>query len=241
MRHTFVALLVAPHTPVVSALHASHFVVHHVTMPKLFATSLHHPTSCCTRACHCLVRMTDEGEPLDERSLEQAVAKVVSNMNEGELSTRGEGWFIAQACLLFGILAAPPEPVAPVVELVVGLASIGCGLALGTAAVRDLGLDNLTPWPKPITNNELKMEGVYSLCRHPMYTCLLLASFGLSLVTLSFERLLLTVALFSVLSFKAGREEEFLNEKHGQRYHTYATVVPQFFPSVAAVRAMLLE
>jgi protein-S-isoprenylcysteine O-methyltransferase Ste14 len=244
LRPSIVALLlVTPHTGrVASAMHASNLVVHHLKpMPKLFATSLHRPTSFSTYAARCLVRMTDEGQPVDERSLEQAIEQVVSNMNEGELSTRGEGWFIAQACLLFGVLAAPPEPVAPVVELVVGLASISCGLALGTAAVQDLGLDNLTPWPKPIANNELKTEGVYSLCRHPMYTCLLLASFGLSLVTLSFERLLLTVALFSVLSFKAGREEAFLNEKHGLCYRTYTTVVPQFFPSVDAVRAKLLE
>ena len=232
-----VALLVLFDIRVTSA-HASHVAAHHLKrMSKLFATSAFHPTSRSSRAAHCLVRMADGGE----RSFEQAIEKVVSNINEGELSTRGEGWFIAQACLLFGVLAAPPEPVAPVVELVVGLAFVGCGLALGAAAVRDLGLDNLTPWPRPIANNELRTDGAYSLCRHPMYMCLLFASFGLSLVTLSFERLLLTVALFSVLSLKAGREEAFLDEKHGERYRTYTTAVPQFFPSMSAVRATLLD
>merc|ERR1711935_666537 len=106
----------------------------------------------------------------------------------------------------------------------------GKGLALGAAAVSDLGLTNLTPWPKPVESNKLRTEGVYSLCRHPMYTCLLTASFGLSLVTLSFERLLLTVALFTLLSFKAGREEGLLIDKHGEQYRAYAAYVPQFFP-----------
>ena len=110
--------------------------------------------------------MTAGGD--DDLSLDQIVAQVQSNMNEGELSTRGEGWFVGQASLVLGVLFAPAEPVAPVAELTVGLAAIATGLALGAAAVRDLGLANLTPWPKPLEGNQLQIEGVYSLCRHPM-------------------------------------------------------------------------
>lgn len=127
----------------------------------------------------------------------------------------------------------------PAVETVVGLVAIASGAALGAAAVTDLGVANLTPWPKPVERNTLKTEGVYSLCRHPMYTCLLAGCFGLSLLNQSFERLLLTVALFALLSLKAGREEGFLNEKHGERYRAYAAYVPQFFPSVSAVQDFL--
>lgn len=110
---------------------------------------------------------TGDGSDL---SLDQIVAQVQSNVNEGELATRGEGWFIAQAFLVLGVLFAPAEPVAPAAELAVGLAAIASGLALGAAAVRDLGVSNLTPWPKPVEKNQLQIEGVYSLCRHPMYT-----------------------------------------------------------------------
>ena len=174
-------------------------------------------------------------------SVERIAARVSANMNEGELSKRGEGWFIGQACLLLGVLFAPPEPVAPVVETVAGVAAIGSGVALGAGAVRDLGLPNLTPWPKPVERNELKTEGVYSLCRHPMYAALLAGCFGLGLLSLSFERLLLTTALFALLSLKAGREEAFLGEKHGEQYRAYAAYVPQFFPTVSALRAYLLD
>lgn len=172
-----------------------------------------------------------------DRSFDQIVTQVQSNMNEGELSTRGEGWFIAQACLLLGVLFAPSEPVAPAIEFIFGSTAIAAGGLLGTAAVNDLGFANLTPWPKPVLENELKTEGVYSLCRHPMYTCLLCLSFGLSLLSLSFERLLLTTALFALLSFKAGREEALLNEMHGERYRAYAAYVPQFFPTTSAIQA----
>ena len=109
------------------------------------------------------------------------------------------------------------------------------------SAVGDLGLANLTPWPKPVENNELRTEGVYSLCRHPMYTSLLMLCFGLSLLTLSFERVILTIALFVLLSIKSGREEAFLNDKHGERYRAYSAYVPQFFPTIQALLAMVAK
>ena len=174
----------------------------------------------------------------DEFSLDDIVSQVQSNINEGELSKRGEGWFVAQAILLFGVLCAPAQPIAPQAEYSMGATAVAAGFLLGAAAVKDLGFSNLTPWPKPVQNNELKTEGVYTLCRHPMYTCLLSISFGLSLLSLSFERLLLTTALFALLSLKAGREEAFLNEKH-EKYGEYAAAVPQFFPTMSALQAFV--
>ena len=170
-------------------------------------------------------------------SAEDTIAQLQANINEGELSTRGEGWAIGQAFLLLSVLFAPAQPVVPVVEVTVGVMCIAAGAALVAAAVSDLGLTNLTPWPKPVEGNELRTGGAYALCRHPMYSSLLAICFGLSLLNQSFERLLLTVALFALLSLKAGREEAFLKERHGDAYCDYAQGVKQFFPSAAAVSA----
>lgn len=186
------------------------------------------------------IRM-DAPRASESSTAEQFLSQVKANVLEGELSTRGEGWFIAQACLLLGLVFAPPEPVVPAVERFVGLAAMACGGVLGTAALADLGAANLTPWPKPVETNELQTEGVYSLCRHPMYTSLIAFGFGLSLLTVSFERLLLTVVLFSLLSLKAGREEAFLNEKHGERYRAYAAYVPQLFPTLGSLRDFIIR
>lgn len=174
-------------------------------------------------------------EPADDDTRSFA-EQVRSNVNEGQLSTRGEGWFVGQMCLILAVVFAPAQPLVPAVEVAVGLLAIASAITLGAVAVGDLGPLNLTPWPKPVEKNELRTEGVYSLCRHPMYTSLITGCFGLSLLNQSFERLLLTTALFALLSFKAGREEAFLSSKHGERYRAYSAYVPQFFPSTGAIK-----
>ena len=173
------------------------------------------------------------------------VQQLKSNMNEGERNTRGEGWAFGQAGLLLAVFFAPPEPLLVVVHgtsalpVLVGISAVVAAVTFAAAAVKDLGLTNLTPWPKPVARNELKTEGVYSLCRHPMYTCLITFCLGLSLLNQSFDRLLYTIALFVLLTLKAGREETFLQEKHGERYRAYAAYVPQFFPKVTALQEYL--
>ena len=173
------------------------------------------------------------------------VQQLKASINEGERSTRGEGWAFGQAGLLLAIIFAPPEPLLVVVHgtsalpVLVGISAVVAAVTLAVAAVKDLGLTNLTPWPKPVARNELKTEGVYSLCRHPMYTCLITFCLGLSLLNQSFDRLLYTIALFVLLTLKAGREEAFLQDKHGERYRAYSAYVPQFFPKVTALQEYL--
>lgn len=48
------------------------------------------------------------------------------------------------------------------------------------------------------------------------------------------------MALFALLSFKAGCEEGFLGDKHGERYRAYAAHVPQFFPTIPAIKSYVL-
>ena len=199
---------------------------------SLLSSSLHAPRA-FVRA------QPDRNVLMAEPAVDEYLAQVKANINEGDLSTRGEGWFVGQCVLVVGVLFAPNEPVAPAVEAVAGLSAIGAGCALAKAAVNDLGVSNLTPWSKPVAGNELRTSGVYSLCRHPMYTSLLCICFGLSLLTLSFERLLLTSALFTLLSLKAGQEERFLRDKHGETYSAYSADVPQLFPSVESLKNVL--
>jgi len=99
--------------------------------------------------------------------------------------------------------------------------------------------DSLTPWPKPVDKNQLQTNGVFSLCRHPIYGCLIITCGGLSVLSASYARLVFTLILFSVLDKKAEKEEEFLLEKH-KDYGDYMQDVPsRFFPDPARFVALM--
>ena len=79
-------------------------------------------------------------------------------------------------------------------------------------AVKDLG-SNLSPFPKPLANGNLITSGIYSFIRHPMYYSLILISFGVFLIKLSFYYLFLTISLALVIKLKIILEEQYLKNK----------------------------
>jgi len=167
-----------------------------------------------------------------DENLEQWISQVRTNIIEGDFGTRGEAWVAGQAALLIGVLVAPELP--DFASTLLGLLGIALGGALVAGAVFDLG-SNLTPWPKPVKANELRTDGAYALSRHPIYAGLIVGCLGVSLITQSYERLLLTNALYILLANKASREEEWLIDKHGEVYTAYAGRVPRFFPDASQV------
>ena len=79
-------------------------------------------------------------------------------------------------------------------------------------AIKDLG-SNLSPFPRPITNGNLITSGIYRFIRHPMYYSLILISFGVFIINLTFYYLCLTISLSFVIKFKIILEEKYLNIK----------------------------
>jgi hypothetical protein len=80
--------------------------------------------------------------------------------------------------------------------------------------------------------NELVIEGPYSVVRHPLYVGSLLigASAGLFLESLTFELVLLVVAAI----YATGTipiEESVLESRHPEEYQAYRQRVPRFWPS----------
>tara|TARA_Y100000991_G_scaffold189948_1_gene156083 strand:+ start:364 stop:837 length:474 start_codon:yes stop_codon:yes gene_type:complete len=79
-------------------------------------------------------------------------------------------------------------------------------------AVKDLGI-NLSPFPRPIANGYLITTGIYRFIRHPMYYSLILISFGILIIKLSFYYLFLTIFLSLVIKLKIILEEQYLNNR----------------------------
>lgn len=167
------------------------------------------------------------------RSPEDRLQTILSNINEGEVGTRGEYWFFGQLGLCGVVLVAPYINITPLTSafglllfLASGVLALGSALALG---------DSLSPWTKPVVANELKTDGFFSLCRHPIYAGLVGVCAGLSFATVSAERLLVTCVLLAYLNQKAKAEEAQLEELHGESYRAWAATVPRFLPAWSAL------
>ena len=79
-------------------------------------------------------------------------------------------------------------------------------------AIKDLGR-NLSPFPRPINNSKLVTSGIYRFMRHPMYYSLILISFGVFIIKLSFYYLFLSISLSLIIKFKIALEDQYLNNK----------------------------
>ncbi len=90
-------------------------------------------------------------------------------------------------------------------------------------AIKELG-SNLSPFPRPLANGKLITSGIYRFLLHPMYYSLVLISFGVFVIKLSFYYLCLTIFLTLVIKFKIILEEQYLYNKF-QNYLLYKNKV----------------
>jgi protein-S-isoprenylcysteine O-methyltransferase Ste14 len=102
------------------------------------------------------------------------------------------------------------------------------GAVTGISGVRALG-PHRTPHPAPRANSELVQSGIYSIIRHPLYTSLMLVTFGWSILFKSLPALIFSTALAVLLHRKARLEEHYLMQRFSE-YPGYAARVPRFFP-----------
>jgi len=166
----------------------------------------------------------------DISSLTENDDKIRANVFAGELGQRGEGYVAAQAVLILCVVAGGIPFVGDALMFLLGPGLMLAGATVMLLSTRDLGA-KLSPWPVPIQEDEgLVTEGVFALMRHPIYAGLLASCAGLSIVTGSATRLLLTALLLYVMDVKSDYEEDELIKKYPD-YTTYMDQVPgKFFP-----------
>ncbi len=145
----------------------------------------------------------------------------------------GVAWVLVQIVLLGGIFLAPmfddgipPTLLAVPLGLVVG----GFGLGIALLAILQLG-GNLSIFPRPVDGGSLVQNGVYALARHPIYTGVILASLGYSIVQWSWLAVALTLLLAVFFDRKAAHEEGMLSARYAG-YAEYKTRVKKLIPWV---------
>ena len=144
---------------------------------------------------------------------------------------RGEWWLLGQLVLIALDIALPAWPLrwsSPQGLMVVGVVVLIAGLVLAAVAFVQLG-SSLTPLPEPMPNAELKAQGLYGFCRHPLYLAVLVCALGMALIKGGVLHPLLLLALAVLLRSKAKREEQALL-RHYPDYGAYQQRVPAFFP-----------
>ena len=90
---------------------------------------------------------------------------------------------------------------------------------------------NLTPLPKPKADAQLVTSGLFAWIRHPIYSALMLLTFGSSLERGHLIALILSACLAVLLEFKSRREESWLLEQFPE-YAAYRSRVKKFLPGI---------
>lgn len=150
------------------------------------------------------------------------------------VGTRGEGYFFLQATLIVAIVLGGIPILGNYLEIIAGPGLMMVGVVVLIITALDMN-ESISPWPKP-NGQGLVQDGLYGQMRHPMYFGLLSTMMGFSVMTGSFQRLLLTLLLYVAIDFKSNYEEEELAKTYGQvEYEEYKKKVKsKFVPKVWA-------
>ncbi len=162
-------------------------------------------------------------------------------MRDSNFVQRGGLWVLAQFVLIpllavivlvargTGWERAWPAPFARLGQGAGLFMTAAAGILLLTALAH-LG-SNLTPFPRPLDNSTLVDTGAYGIVRHPIYTSIILALFGLAVFANSVLGLVFSVLIFAFFNRKATYEERMLEQRFA-RYSDYRKRVKKLIPFI---------
>ena len=96
---------------------------------------------------------------------------------------------------------------------------------LGIWAILSMGINNLSILPNPKVNSKIKISGPYKIVRHPMYSSVILFSFGMLIMNPVWQMysalFLLVVDLVMKLRFEEKKLEQKFEEYREYKKRTY--------------------
>lgn len=145
--------------------------------------------------------------------------------------------FVSIQFILFGLYAfdfLPPFEIPQPIKYI-GLIFSILGFLIAVLSVLQLN-KNLTVFPTPKTDSELITFGMYKFSRHPIYTGLILFTFGYAVFKASLFKVLIALVLLLLFYFKTNYEEQKLLQKFSN-YNDYKKKVNRFFPKIKKPQA----
>ena len=173
-------------------------------------------------------QLTENIEQIDStqvlESTKENALGLVDNALAGDWLNRGELYGAVQLALVV-LLLRSPGVLDALVGFAVGPLTLLAGAAISAKSMWDLGRKQISIWPAPVPDAELRTGGMYSVIRHPVYAGLLLASVGFAVSTASPARLAVTAAMAAFLVKKIDVEEQFLRDTYPE-WSDYEKEVP---------------
>jgi protein-S-isoprenylcysteine O-methyltransferase Ste14 len=154
-----------------------------------------------------------------------------------DLGPKGEGWVFGQVALILavavlGALALPHAfevgGFVRALQIIAGAILMLTGVLVVWIGVGDLG-PSLTPTPRPRSDGQLVVQGIYARIRHPIYAGIIELAIGWAGVTGSWWAFATSVILAVWLDLKSRREEAWLIERYPE-YAAYRERTPRFRP-----------
>ncbi|AXT59524.1 isoprenylcysteine carboxylmethyltransferase family protein [Aquimarina sp. AD10] len=111
-----------------------------------------------------------------------------------------------------------------------GICLVSIGVVILIIAMLQLH-SSISPFPTPKSNATLIQNGIFAYIRHPIYTGILLSTFGYGLFVGSLFKILVMLALYILFHFKSVYEEKRLRLMFDQ-YAYYQKKTGRFFPRI---------
>lgn len=139
-----------------------------------------------------------------------------------------------QAALLVALAVLPRRHDWPLPPVPRASAVLIAGSGVGIAVVSSTSLGKgLTALPLPNERAELRTGGLYRYVRHPIYTGVLTAAIGRTVLLRNRWAVPVSAGLVALLAVKSRFEETHLRSRF-PGYEEYARGTPRFLPSISA-------
>lgn len=134
---------------------------------------------------------------ITSNTVQSIVSGLTRNIKDGESGKRGEGWMLTVLGIYSMIWLGVPSIFSWLIQFS-AIGYTGIGLGMFGSAIWQLK-ENNSPYIIPSRGNRLVTTGIYEHVRHPMYGGIILTAVGLSVMSNSVEKLLMSAVLVFVL------------------------------------------